>query len=417
MDPYYINVNLKLALFSIIIAFYFTARSVEAELPNENIMKAASCLREVLGEKIVEKSSKKIGDTLTDGEYLKVHCDEVFDGKFYALIKNKAPEDYDGTSIKKCLAKTNSEKLFQEYVDSAELDQNDDEEPKEGSETVQTKEYVDSVALNQNDDQKPKEGSETVQTKEYVDSVESNESESQEPKGRSETIQETLERNLKLSKTPLMKFYKGACKVDIKPINFNSLKDEKEKEMTVQCLAKCANKFLIRLQRKLIVARDQALKSTLNEVILKKEEIEKLKNILKPSKELTTEKFYAALKEANEPLSIDRISQIGKEYLISYNGLYYNLDRYIDDMVRFSTELVHIDHHLNSMRSLYQDCAKLECAMDTNSTPLIGLIKSATQNSYWTILKAFENDTEDVKNWMDLHIGDWWKFCQTLMID
>ncbi|XP_065208066.1 uncharacterized protein LOC135836919 isoform X2 [Planococcus citri] len=338
MDPCYVKVNLKFVLFSIIIALYFSTRSVEADLR---------------------------------------HCVEVEDDEFQDMVTNKADEEYDGASIKKCLEKTNSEELFQEYVNSAESNQNTNRKPQEAFDIVET----------------------------------------------------ASGKNLKLSQTPAMKFFRGACiKLDFKPIEFYSLNDEKEKAETVQCLAKCVNKFLFRIKYALNIARDEAIKASSNKLTLEPTEtssyrlilnnndkIQMVEKIPKPSREFTSEEFYAELKKANEPLSIDPISQVGKEYLISYNELYYNLDRYVVDSVRDSTTLIHIDINLLNMGEVYQDCAKVECGMDEASTPLLDLMRSATRKSSNTILKSFENDTEEVKNWVDKHTGDWRKFCQALV--
>ncbi|XP_065203866.1 uncharacterized protein LOC135833960 [Planococcus citri] len=391
MGPHF-KISSKLILFSLFIALHLTTRFVVADLPNTDLMKATSCMRQFFGQTFLGETFRNSGRPLTDGEYFGILCPEVDTEEIHGWIRNNAQGDYEGTAIKKCLAKANSENLFEHYVKLGQKS----EESEEHDKPAGTKDH-----------QTP--------SSQYLDLRTPAEkmAEHEEPYG-SEDHQTPSTQNSDLLNTPALNFKRGVCQSEIETIEFSKLTDEKEKKETVQCLAKCANNFMHRITGYLNSVVQQVMSSPLNEQI--KSDPRVLDYIPNSSQQFTTSEFYSKLDKNNETPSIVPITQVGKEYLVTYSKLYIALNKYVNDRVRKSiADLANLDHHLYTMLLVYQDCAQLDCAMGSNSTPFYNLIESGAQDSYWKILQAFTNDNEDLRKWIDRQTGDWKTFCKAFI--
>ncbi|XP_065203865.1 uncharacterized protein LOC135833958 [Planococcus citri] len=382
----------KFTLFSLFIALHLTNRFVVADLPNTDLRKAISCMRQFFGKPSLEGYTF-LGEytSLTDGEYSGILCPEVDTEELHDLIRNNAQGDYEGNAIKECLAKANSENLFEHYVKLGQKS----EEAEEHEKPAVTKDH--QTPSTQNSDlQSPAEKM----------------AEHEKPHG-SEDHQTPSTQNSDLLNTPAVNFKIGVCQSKIET-EFSRLTDEKEKKETVQCLTKCANNFMRRITDYLNSVVQQVMSSPLNKQI--QSDPKMLEYIPNSSQEFTKNKFYSELDKKNETLSIVPITQVGKEYLITYSKLYIALNKYVNDRVRKSiADLDNLDRHLFIMLQVYQDCGQLDCAMGLNSTPLYNLIESGAQDSYWKILQEFTNDNEDLRNWMDRQTGDWKTFCKAFI--
>ncbi|XP_065204030.1 uncharacterized protein LOC135834121 [Planococcus citri] len=127
-----------------------------------------------------------------------------------------AENDDKGLAIIECLAKTNSESLFNVY----------------------SKIGHDHAAA------------------EYEASIQDDNSEG------SESFAQTAPLRFSIYDIPALNFHKGVCNFEVKPVNFIQLEYEQDKTDALQCLKNCAGNFISRVKNLLVDMRDKAISTS-----------------------------------------------------------------------------------------------------------------------------------------------------------